>query len=207
MWSGGESRGPTPVSDTHRVTSSDNLMYIKFVRDITEEVLEKGIFTNKALKKIFQNHVEVNKQFLDMRRMQEEVDKLQLELGIPNDDGLDKDNYGVTYRGSEEKILCSKVEDKELLEALSQLNISSSLKADIANSLGLFPTGKSESNVSSSESLKQSRNSKRATFSSPLEVIYDINQKEKFPQSDDDSYEMLSEGSESRPLTPLGLAW
>lgn len=41
-------------------------MYIKFVRDITEEVLEKGIFTNKALKKIFQNHIEVNKQFLDM---------------------------------------------------------------------------------------------------------------------------------------------
>lgn len=47
-------------------SSSDNLMYIKFVRGITDEVLRKGIFTNKALKKIFQCHIDSHKQYLNL---------------------------------------------------------------------------------------------------------------------------------------------
>lgn len=149
------------------------------------------------------------------RRMQEEVDKLQLELGIPKEDDLDNTDYGLNYTSSSEerdKIPHCEFQDKELLNALSQLNISPSLKADIASSLGVYSTHTLFTNslVSSSTS----SHTKRTTFSSQLEVIYDASHasdkfdaQQKFPQSDDDSYEMLSEGSESRPLTPLGLAW
>lgn len=45
---------------------SEDLLYAKFIRDITEEVLRKGVFTNKALKTIFHNHIESHKQFLNV---------------------------------------------------------------------------------------------------------------------------------------------
>lgn len=136
-----------------------------------------------------------------------------MELGIPKEDDLDNTDYGLSYTSSSEesnKVSRCEFQDKELLNALSQLNISPSLKADIASSLGVFSTHTLFTNnlVSSSSS---SNLSKRTTFSSPLEVICDVSHasdvQQKFPQSDDDSYEILSEGSESRPLTPLGLAW
>ncbi|XP_046658509.1 spermatogenesis-associated protein 7 homolog [Homalodisca vitripennis] len=209
-WSGGESRGPTPVSDTRIISRSEDLLYVKFIGGITEEVLRKGIFTNKALKSIFQSHIDAHKQYLNLRRMQEEVEKLQLELGIPKDDSPDfvSSYESISTTESISKISSSKVEDKELMEALRQLNLSPSLKADVAKSLGLYSPLDILSNSNSTESLKVRTHSKRTTFSSPLEVIHDVSHKaEKLPLSDDDSYEILSEGSESRPLTPLGLSW
>uniref|UniRef100_A0A1B6KQH2 Uncharacterized protein n=1 Tax=Graphocephala atropunctata TaxID=36148 RepID=A0A1B6KQH2_9HEMI len=210
-WSGGESRGPTPISDTQRMSRSEDLLYVKFIGGITEEVLRKGIFTNKALKNIFQSHIDAHKQYLNLRRMQEEVEKLQSELGIPKDDKPNSPQYISSYESIPEesmKVPRSKVEDKELMDALSQLNLSPSLRADVAMSLGLFSSLESMSNSSSSESIKVRNHSKRTTFSSPLEVIHDVSRKsDKLPLSDDDSYEILSEGSESRPLTPLGLSW
>lgn len=93
--------------------------------------------------------------------MQEEVEKLQLELGVPKEDDLDSKDFSPVYSSSSEEseVLprCA-VEDTELLEALSQLNISASLKADIANSLGLYTSSGKQAST------------KRTTFSSPLEV-------------------------------------
>lgn len=45
---------------------SEDLLYAKFVRDITEEVLRKGVYTNRALKTIFHNHIEAHKKFLNL---------------------------------------------------------------------------------------------------------------------------------------------
>lgn len=143
--------------------------------------------------------------------MQEEVEKLQLELGIPMED-LDVDcgkpysastiptscttfdvDCGKPYSVSSIPTTCTTFDDTELMEALSQLNLSPSLKADIASTLGLR-----KHYVSTDSNIQ--------TSSGSLEVIHAARQK-TVPQSDDDSYEIVSEGSESRPHTPLGLAW
>lgn len=71
------------------------------------------------------------------KRMQEEVNKLQAELGIPKDE--DDDICNGSYSTTIEKGQCNKMyEDKELLAALSQLNLSSVLKADIASTLCFY---------------------------------------------------------------------
>lgn len=157
-WSGGESRGTTPVqmstpprpvvdwSTPHKpCNKSDDLLYIKFLRDITDEVLRKGVFTNRALKNIFEQHISSNKHRLNVKRMQEEVDKLCVQLGIPKEDYLNdtdyglgstrdwKDNYdNISYSGS-----TTSIGDSELIQALEQLDISPDFKDDIALSLGI----------------------------------------------------------------------
>lgn len=116
--------------------------------------------------------------------MQDEVEKLQLELGIPKEE-LDvgcSEDFSAT--SSQHYRSTTTSEDKELMEALSQLNLSASLKADIVSTLGLRKPYSSTGNSveTSSGSLDDARH---------------------VPQSDDDSYEIASEGSAS----PLGLAW
>lgn len=43
----------------------EEALYTTFIRDITAEVLEKGLYTNKALKKVMKRHVISNLWHLD----------------------------------------------------------------------------------------------------------------------------------------------
>ncbi|XP_065214342.1 spermatogenesis-associated protein 7 homolog [Planococcus citri] len=112
----GDSRGSTPqnLSNKHlpaKLIMADNIQskiintsinkvknevfYIQFLKDITNDILKKNIFTNKALKSVFQHHVRINKYELEMEKMQKEITKLQERLGVPKDDKLDDENYGL----------------------------------------------------------------------------------------------------------------
>lgn len=39
----------------------EELKYLEFVKDVTNDVLTRGIFTNTVLKRVFQYHVDKNK--------------------------------------------------------------------------------------------------------------------------------------------------
>ncbi|XP_065209266.1 spermatogenesis-associated protein 7 homolog isoform X2 [Planococcus citri] len=112
----GDSRGSTPqnLSNKHQSAKlimadnnqskiintsinkvNDEVIYIQFLKDITNDILKKNIFTNKALKSVFQHHVQINKYELEMEKMQKEITKLQERLGVPKDDKLDDENYGL----------------------------------------------------------------------------------------------------------------
>ena len=43
----------------------EELRYLEFVTDVTNDVLNRGIYTNSVLKQVFQSHVEKNKGRLD----------------------------------------------------------------------------------------------------------------------------------------------
>lgn len=185
-WSGGESRGTTPVqmstpprpvvdwSSSHKTCNkSDDLLYIKFLRDITDDVLRKGVFTNRALKNIFEQHISANKYRLNVKRMQEEVDKLCVQLGIPKEDYLNDTDYGLgsirdwkdsyddmSYSGSN-----TSIGDSELIQALEQLDISPDFREDIALSLGLSKSKEYTQNTHEHRTLV----SKNINFSTSVE--------------------------------------
>ncbi|XP_063216298.1 uncharacterized protein LOC134527503 isoform X2 [Bacillus rossius redtenbacheri] len=60
----------------------DDVHYVKFVHDITEDVLRRGVFSNKGLQLLFQQHISNNESHLDKDRMETEVRKLSEDLGM-----------------------------------------------------------------------------------------------------------------------------
>lgn len=77
--------------------------------------------------------------------MQEEVDKLCVQLGIPKEDYLNDTDYGLgsakDWKDNYDEISFSgsstSIADSELIKALEQLDVSPDFKEDIALSLGL----------------------------------------------------------------------
>ncbi|XP_066992183.2 serine-rich adhesin for platelets isoform X2 [Anabrus simplex] len=100
--SGGESRGPTPehspekpaappvhltpVMEARLKKQKEEALYIQFIHEITQDVLNSGIFSNKGLRQVFQRHINLNKNKLDMERMKAEVARLQIQLDMPDDE-------------------------------------------------------------------------------------------------------------------------
>ncbi|XP_075223506.1 uncharacterized protein LOC142325522 [Lycorma delicatula] len=129
MWSGGESRDDSPQQIYPSTWTAqkryDDDQYITFLRSITDEVLRKGIYTNKALKKVFQEHIQKNIHKLDVKRMQQEVEKLQEDLGIPKDDELNDLDYGLGC-GTESSDSVEVNEFIDIIDSVEQLNINSS---------------------------------------------------------------------------------
>ncbi len=63
----------------------EDLRYLDFITDVTKDVLDRGIFTDRALNGVFQMHVSKWKHELDVNLMQEMLDDLRIDLGIGKD--------------------------------------------------------------------------------------------------------------------------
>lgn len=63
----------------------EELKYLDFVSDVTNDVLQRGIFTNRVLKQVFEFHIEKNKDKLKISRMRALLDTLREDLGVPAD--------------------------------------------------------------------------------------------------------------------------
>lgn len=50
------------IGFSHR---EEELRYLEFVTDVTNDVLNRGIYTNTVLKQVFESHIERNKDKLD----------------------------------------------------------------------------------------------------------------------------------------------
>ncbi|KAI5741621.1 hypothetical protein M8J76_015472 [Diaphorina citri] len=74
---------------------NEDALYVKFLRDITDDVLSKGVYTNKGLKIVFQKHINDNLNRLNLNRMKEEVEKLSDKIGIPKNEEDDKMDFGL----------------------------------------------------------------------------------------------------------------
>ncbi|PSN36420.1 hypothetical protein C0J52_11665 [Blattella germanica] len=73
---------PTEQSNCMR----EDAAYVQFIHDITEDVLVRGIYSDRGLRQLFERHVADNEGRLCMERMREEVAKLSQQLGISGED-------------------------------------------------------------------------------------------------------------------------
>ncbi|XP_046355876.2 spermatogenesis-associated protein 7-like [Haliotis rufescens] len=62
--------------------AEDEQQYVLFAKQVTEEVLNRGIYTDRVLKKVFDRHVEKHKGKLKISRMRAILDKLRTDFGI-----------------------------------------------------------------------------------------------------------------------------
>ncbi|XP_058843825.1 spermatogenesis-associated protein 7-like isoform X2 [Acipenser ruthenus] len=64
----------------------EELRYLKFVADVTNEILTLGLYSNRVLERVFQRHVEQNKHRLHKDKMCHLLDVLRDDLGCSSDD-------------------------------------------------------------------------------------------------------------------------
>ncbi|KAJ8046061.1 Spermatogenesis-associated protein 7 [Holothuria leucospilota] len=64
----------------------EELRYLEFVTDVTNDVLNRGIYTNTVLKQVFEAHIDRNKDKLEEERMRQLMKQLQRDLAIPGDE-------------------------------------------------------------------------------------------------------------------------
>ncbi|NWI61374.1 SPAT7 protein, partial [Calyptomena viridis] len=65
----------------------EELRYLTFLEDVTNEILSLGLFSNRVLEQLFECHIEENKNHLDEAKMRYMLDALKADLGC----GLDSE--------------------------------------------------------------------------------------------------------------------
>ncbi|NXE88847.1 SPAT7 protein, partial [Menura novaehollandiae] len=65
----------------------EELLYLTFIEDVTNEILSLGLFSNRVLDQLFECHIEENKNRLDEAKMRHMLDVLKADLGC----GLDSE--------------------------------------------------------------------------------------------------------------------
>ncbi|KAK2561902.1 Spermatogenesis-associated protein 7 [Acropora cervicornis] len=72
------------VSYSHRAPPSirTEQKYLRFISDVTTDILARGIFSNRVLQKVFDLHIERQKDHLDENRLKEMIEQLKEDLNI-----------------------------------------------------------------------------------------------------------------------------
>ncbi|NXW86942.1 SPAT7 protein, partial [Alopecoenas beccarii] len=59
----------------------EELLYLAFIEDVTNEILSRGLFSNRVLEQQFECHIQENKHRLDESKMRHLLDVLKADLG------------------------------------------------------------------------------------------------------------------------------
>ncbi|NWW22289.1 SPAT7 protein, partial [Falcunculus frontatus] len=63
----------------------EELLYLTFIEDVTNEILRLGLFSNRVLDQLFECYIEENKNRLDEGKMRQMLDVLKSDLGCDQD--------------------------------------------------------------------------------------------------------------------------
>ncbi|KAA0711660.1 Spermatogenesis-associated protein 7 -like protein [Triplophysa tibetana] len=63
----------------------EELMYLEFITDVTNEILAQGLYSDRVLKRVFERHVDMNRHRLDENKLRHLLDNLHNDLQKPSD--------------------------------------------------------------------------------------------------------------------------
>ncbi|XP_036450032.1 spermatogenesis-associated protein 7 [Colossoma macropomum] len=67
-----------------KVTAEEEeLMYLEFITDVTNEIIARGIYSDRVLERVFERHIDMNRHRLDEVKMRHLLDVLQNDLQSP----------------------------------------------------------------------------------------------------------------------------
>ncbi|NXC49758.1 SPAT7 protein, partial [Penelope pileata] len=69
---------------------ADDLLYLTFIEDVTNDILDLGLFSNRVLEQLFECHIEENKNRLDESKMRHLLDVLKADLGCSPDSSAEQ---------------------------------------------------------------------------------------------------------------------
>ncbi|NXX91714.1 SPAT7 protein, partial [Centropus bengalensis] len=72
----------------------EELLYLAFIEDITNEILSLGLFSNRVLEQLFECHIQENKNRLDESKMRHLLDVLKADLGCSPASGEEEVHAG-----------------------------------------------------------------------------------------------------------------
>ncbi|NXY70224.1 SPAT7 protein, partial [Glareola pratincola] len=59
----------------------EELLYLDFIEDVTNDILSLGLFSNRVLEELFECHIQENKTHLDESKMRHLLDVLKADMG------------------------------------------------------------------------------------------------------------------------------
>ncbi|XP_068802840.1 spermatogenesis-associated protein 7 isoform X2 [Struthio camelus] len=62
-------------------SEEEELLYLTFIEDVTNEILKLGLFSNRVLEQLFECHIQENKHHLDENKMRHLLGVLKVDLG------------------------------------------------------------------------------------------------------------------------------
>ncbi|KAJ8341183.1 hypothetical protein SKAU_G00334740 [Synaphobranchus kaupii] len=69
-----------------KVTAEEEeLMYLEFIADVTNDILSRGLYSNRVLERVFARQMEMNKHRLDKDKMRHLLEVLRKDLASPSD--------------------------------------------------------------------------------------------------------------------------
>ncbi|XP_054684440.1 spermatogenesis-associated protein 7 [Grus americana] len=72
----------------------EELLYLAFIEDVTNEILSLGLFSDRVLEQLFECHVQENKNRLDESKMRHLLDVLKADLGCSPGSGAQQIHAG-----------------------------------------------------------------------------------------------------------------
>ncbi|NXL25797.1 SPAT7 protein, partial [Setophaga kirtlandii] len=89
----------------------EELLYLSFIEEVTNEILRLGIFSNRVLDQLFKCHIEENKNRLDEGKMRQMLDVLKSDLGCDQDSDTEPIHADKAASGPLEQQKCDTTEE------------------------------------------------------------------------------------------------
>ncbi|XP_073098112.1 spermatogenesis-associated protein 7 isoform X3 [Manis javanica] len=71
-------------------SSREELLYLNFIEDVTDEILKLGLFSNRFLERLFERHIKQNKHHLEEGKMRHLLHILKVNLGCTSTENSGK---------------------------------------------------------------------------------------------------------------------
>ncbi|XP_008842007.1 spermatogenesis-associated protein 7 isoform X3 [Nannospalax galili] len=79
-------------SDNKIYSDEEDLLYLNFIQDVTDEILKLGLFSNRFLERLFERHIKQNKHHLEEEKMRRLLHGLKVDLGCTSEENPAKQN-------------------------------------------------------------------------------------------------------------------
>ncbi|NXX49335.1 SPAT7 protein, partial [Tricholaema leucomelas] len=99
----------------------DELSYLAFIEDITNEILNLGLFSNRVLEELFECHVQENKNHLNESKMRHLLDVLKADLSCSLGSSAEQIHTGWEAFDSLDLQEFDRMEELELIHEGSQM--------------------------------------------------------------------------------------
>lgn len=77
-------------------TDKEELLYLSFIENITEDILKVGLFSNRFLEQLFERHIKQNKHHLEEDKMRQMLHVLKVDLGCISKENSVTINVGMS---------------------------------------------------------------------------------------------------------------
>ncbi|KAJ8308364.1 hypothetical protein KUTeg_013238 [Tegillarca granosa] len=136
----------------------EELKYVEFMKEVTEDVLNRGVFTNRVLKQVFETHIRKRKGELNENRMRLMLVQVRNELDIHEDDhdnhhqDYDMEHTLTTTESSDSKLRLSNIPNRyhgteqtrtfdSTLDSQNTFGLQSTASADMFSTIHSQPSG------------------------------------------------------------------